>query len=1567
MVRIFVNILCSLLLWCFSISASFAAECLDVFPAGLTGNVLNGDVLINVPSNNSGVYINNGTVVNRGNNFYLGSNVGIGGVISVANQVGAETTARVYIRTPVSWNNVKINTDGEASDLIIVVSGSVSISGDDTEINAIIYATGAVDLSGEIEFSGAVTAEGSVVNYGDAIVYDDEAISQADFNGMCGNQPVIPISCVDNLPDLAFSDDFSINNNDWQTTDFDRAISVWPGDAIYSSSNEIQLVQFDIGSGRLAINGAVSNGGDNEFGMVNVNQARAAITTEFVDNYAISADITADKTGLNNDIGFVFGFIDSSNFYIARWTKYGQSYNNNNAFPGDYRRFELVKVSAGVATSIDAIDNFDVDDPFNLKVVVNNQGTAVCVNNSAKLYSASEQPNLANFGVYSYDNDDGAFVDNFVLNCNNCTLAKVLANYQFDECELTGVNNDVLDQTGRYLGSSKQGVDTGNDGQIARALDLSDHRHHVQVNVPLNREFSVSTWFKKPTSTRNSRYFVLGALANGGDLLFLDRNRNWRWGVYSANPRRISNGTFEFGSLDNAWHHLVLVYSTTETRLYIDGQFIESVPLTITGSLRYIGASYDRVNTNNSQGFRGALDEFIVFDDAMTANQVNDIYSNQLTKRNYDGSTRTMETCPQLLALYRFEQNDFANGIDDSSGNANHGSNIGGSSVDFGRYCRAFDSNGVNQSSDTYNAFNSNLDLNSDVGDVGSISFWFKSNTDWNEGGFNGNGERTLFDASLTSSNYYFTLEIIANGQLRFAFEDSTDADFRFDSSMPVGKANVWYYVTATWSYQTNQFQLYLNGALVGSATPNTNNILGDLGSLIFGDNAASYGQNNNASLASYTSANGRFDEVRVYNKVLTPSEIITDMNESFGCASFDHFEIVHDGLGLTCEPEVVQINACADANCTGLVGDTYDVTLTIAGSNNSSQSVSVTGSAQANVSVPIASTVSLGLVEGATCVIGSSRSCELTFANAGFKFSAGTLGNPIINAQESGANFNQDIFIQALEDNGTGVCQSIFNGSQEVNLAMKYQTPDKPTVNQYQVGGQAIVKNLSLATPLNYSAVNLNFINYSGELAAKLPVNRYFDVGQIQLLANYKDNSSGLELTGNSNGFWVYPSYLQLSISNQLDPHIAGAPFDIRISAKNNTNGTTTNYEPQSFAAKATRIAPVPAGNDGRFSFTASSSLLATPSPLNFTPVNNLPFVDGEFTTSVAQYSEVGEVALDVQDSNYAGQLISSQTMQLLNRFTPAYFVVSDINEGQLTGQCSSDPTFAYFGEKQEINQSLGAISYAVEPYITLTPYNHNNEVVDNYIDEFMRFSAVQNRVTIIGPSQDNSALGKDATPLNVDSVLSLGSFELGAGTDIGKVYYRLNSNDHFTYQRSSNTLVQPFTAALEFNVAQLVDQDGIQTVSKDEAGGNIPLLEKFTPTGINILYGRTTIQNTFGPETEPLAQKFTIEYFDNNNWLTHATNSCTSFSSTKVTVAPSLAVTNILTGQFTSGEFADLSISAPGAGNVGAHIISYETLPWLIFDWDDNGIEENPSATAQFGRFRGNDRIIFWREVNR
>ena len=60
--------------------------------------------------------------------------------------------------------------------------------------------------------------------------------------------------------------------------------------------------------------------------------------------------------------------------------------------------------------------------------------------------------------------------------------------------------------------------------------------------------------------------------------------------------------------------------------------------------------------------------------------------------------------------------------------------------------------------------------------------------------------------------------------------------------------------------------------------------------------------------------------------------------------------------------------------------------------------------------------------------------------------------------------------------------------------------------------------------------------------------------------------------------------------------------------------------------------------------------------------------------------------------------------------------------------------------------------------------------------------------------------------------------------------------------------------------------------------------------------------------------------------------------------------------------GDF-NLNLMAPVGGAAGALRIGADVPDWLEFDWSGAG-NQDPSGVATFGRFRGHDRIIFWRE---
>lgn len=221
--------------------------------------------------------------------------------------------------------------------------------------------------------------------------------------------------------------------------------------------------------------------------------------------------------------------------------------------------------------------------------------------------------------------------------------ALLRADYRFDECAYTGVAGEVVDSFGVNHATPRNSLNTSTPGQVARMGNFDHYSRWAQTSIALTTDWSVSVWFQKPWVTGNAQYYIIGAVAGGGDLLFLDRNLNYRWGVYNLSGT--TYGTFDFGTLSNGWHHMVVVGRGGVTELFVDGISRGTVARKVSGTLVYLGTSFDAVNTVNAQGFRAPLDEYMVWDHALNANEVASIYANQGAGNNYDGTARGASGC----------------------------------------------------------------------------------------------------------------------------------------------------------------------------------------------------------------------------------------------------------------------------------------------------------------------------------------------------------------------------------------------------------------------------------------------------------------------------------------------------------------------------------------------------------------------------------------------------------------------------------------------------------------------------------------------------------------------------------------------------------------------------------------------------------------------------------------------------------------------------------------------------------------------------------------------------------
>ena len=733
----------------------------------------------------------------------------------------------------------------------------------------------------------------------------------------------------------------------------------------------------------------------------------------------------------------------------------------------------------------------------------------------------------------------------------------------------------------------------------------------------------------------------------------------------------------------------------------------------------------------------------------------------------------------------------------------------------------------------------------------------------------------------------------------------------------------------------------------------------------------------------------GLIDDVRVYTSPLTQQQIIDLKDSVEPCLlnPLDHFEISHDGQGLTCEAENVTIKACANADCSTLNNDAIDVQLSINGTFDKTVTVSG-GSSNTDFSYTNANTATISLDQTYECKNGGSTSCDVTFADAGFRFLYGALESEstTIANQISGDEFIDVVKVQAVE-NVNGVCTGLFSGNKNVELSQQNIAPGGTAGLNFKINGAAGANIDKFPTytpdiPLNFGA----------DSKAIIPIPVYLDAGQIRLHAKY--NVDGVSLVGNSNDFWVSPDHFVVTAQSGLDDlsestssgaitHKAGNDFSIEITAYNSLTAPTItqNYYPNSnnsIEFSATRTGPV-SGFNGVLSVNGQSVVLGSDlSGFNNVLLASISFVNGTAIVA-ANYSEVGLLQIQARDKDYGNNSEIYSLASNVGRFIPDHFKQTVVEHGSLDTVCNQNIPFVYMGQKLVNDTSKGAISYLVNPVVELTAQNFQGGITTNYTEAgYNKFNAAAN--FIVQPTADSTITGKDTNPLPLTADMYTGivshnglvdgALEFGIPLAAGVLHYELADEDNFLYPHNENSEINAQDNDIDFVIDQVnfVDSDGV--------GINSPV--NITDTiGINLRFGRAYLENSFGPETADLPQPFSVQYLNTGGvYVMNVQDSCTHFDSNKITLTSgtlnkNLTSVNAVSGQLENGETRAMLLTAPGAQNQGTIGVEYDIYDWLKYDWDWDGVEpkvfdKNPNAVATFGLFRGNDRIIYQREVN-
>lgn len=638
------------------------------------------------------------------------------------------------------------------------------------------------------------------------------------------------------------------------------------------------------------------------------------------------------------------------------------------------------------------------------------------------------------------------------------------------------------------------------------------------------------------------------------------------------------------------------------------------------------------------------------------------------------------------VAEYRFDEYGYSGAlgeVKDSSGNEQHGQRVGSAASSAGGYiCRGVDIPA--NTSTAANAVDTGVDVDSRLGNEGSLSFWYLANNAW---GTAADGQ--LFDAT-TVSGRSFHLVRRNGGSLRFAVSDSAGATIVADSSAQSFAAGNWVHIAVTWRLANGSNQsvarIYVNGSLAGSKTGTTNGVLDpSLGTLYLGDNRNGITSNN----ATVNSAAGRFDEFNVYNYEISLLDIAADRIATHSCPPpLHHMEVRHSGgIGVSCLPNTVTVAACSDAACSTTYTGGMTGRLTVSGSSNvvfplGADFTILPGSSTASVSFQVTSAANVVLgttnlspaaANTTTCNFGNP-SCTFSVADAGFVF----------DVPDHLADSSNAVTMRAVKkDDSSNSCVAAFTSvTKDVNFRCTYSNPGSGTL-PVRVNGSSANASGSAAAACDAGGRTLALL--FGPLGTTVLGVQYADVGQATLTATYTGSGpdAGLTLQG-IDAFVAAPASFGFSAITAA-PIRAGMPFSATVTARNSSGNATPNFGRESPAEGVTlsftkRQPTGGASSNGLFagSLGAFSAGVATASNLTWSEVGT-----GDLNVTLTGPGYLGTSYKPTGTTGTAGAV---------GRFIPHHF------DTTATAAC-------------------GSFSYAGQPFeVTVTARNASGGVTVNY-----------------------------------------------------------------------------------------------------------------------------------------------------------------------------------------------------------------------------------------------------------
>ncbi|MCG9236292.1 hypothetical protein L1D41_18565 [Vibrio harveyi] len=748
-------------------------------------------------------------------------------------------------------------------------------------------------------------------------------------------------------------------------------------------------------------------------------------------------------------------------------------------------------------------------------------------------------------------------------------------------------------------------------------------------------------------------------------------------------------------------------------------------------------------------------------------------------------------------------------------------------------------------------------------------------------------------------------------------------------------------------------------------------------------------------SANSWTTLISKFDVMRGFGQTTPPENFRVSITASTGditnvhemdnfqvCADkyqkitegIHHFEFDYAGTGSICQASEVTLRACMDASCSKTYpssvlssnpGATVDpVTVSLLPQSDSlvaweggdhvtfSDSVSLKlqafQSGSAKLGIASSSVPQFGF-DGAKCRIAggplSEQNCNIVFNSAalGVTVPDKVAGKPFFNTKGQAQYSNQSS--PYLEFCSSPSQQGGDGENRDVQLSIERI---EPTSNAVSVPAYVSFKkrdgSFSNEVTVGTNTVEVADVYFNKQGKAYFNL-KYPEAGKVALKAKIKDEKDSL----GQNSFVSFPAYLKLTVDGGLCGSgscsqklvAAGEEFTMKVTAYQfgDDKKPAQNYQQSGLTISH------------KVSYPQFDS--AIPGTLGTTTYDHINLTNG--TGSVTQtVSEVGAFDFTITPpETYLGSKAFTITPaeENIGRFYPKYFRVDEAKGNQWAYPHKEN--FAYMG------QSFGVEEFYVEAL------NADKGALTNYA---FFSSGLQAKFGLKDTSsyQPRFILNKTYT---------------GTWVNNGAAYVTSRSLGKFTGSTTDGLELLKGSGSsypdgpLNFNENAKDTAISIKSADDNKDPVSIDGSEGLLPTQPDIRFGRVDLDDVGGNQGSTLRVPLRVEYWNGSRFIANPNDSQTDVTGVKAKQehiwpkgdnAKPKDVTLGAGGEVASGHSRSVTakeaepyrqqtrvwLNLEGGGN---------SLPWLKYDWDKDGSEENPSSVVTFGIHRGNDRVIY------